>query len=199
MQLFLFGIFLSYVIGSFPTSYVCVKLLKGVDLRQQGSGNLGATNAARVLGKQWGGLILLLDILKGVFCVVVLAGWIKYPAMDLEVVKVCFGVAVVLGHVYPLFLKFHGGKGVATSAGVFLGLQWQVVAIAGLGFLVVFYRFRYVSLGSIVAALILPLAMYGLSDSKLYLVVSMVISVLVVKKHKENIRRIILGKEKKLN
>src|SRR5688572_17416390 len=149
---------LAYLIGSIPFSFLVVKLMAGKDVREYGSRNVGATNAARTAGKTAGILALLLDIAKG-YVVVVLARWMTLrpewpfdagvlPWQSREMWVALAGLVGVLAHMFPVWLRFHGGKGVATAAGVFLGLNPIVMAAAFLIFLIVLLLFRYVSLAS---------------------------------------------------
>ena len=191
-------IILSYLIGAIPTGFIFCKLIKKIDIRKQGSGNIGATNVFRALGRIWGIVTLLIDIMKGYICVKILPQYCGQAIVSYEAVCVILGVAVIAGHVWTVFLKFKGGKGVATSAGVFLALSWKATLLAIVVFAIVFAISRYVSLGSICSAVALPIGMYLWKEPKLYLIVSMVISVLVVLKHKPNIRRLVMGTEHKL-
>jgi glycerol-3-phosphate acyltransferase PlsY len=186
-----------YIIGSIPTAYILVKLVKGVDVRTIGSGNVGATNAGRVLGR-WGFVVvLLLDALKGflpVFFMLRIAaanGW----SMNLALVA---AAGVILGHSYTLFLKFKGGKGVATGLGVFLALAPLAVLIALGVFIVAVLIFRMISLGSILAAIVLTASAVLLYDWKALWVFTAILAIFVIYKHKSNISRILAGTENKV-
>ncbi len=194
---FLIGMLLSYGLGAIPMSYLLGRCVKGIDIRAHGSGNVGATNVCRVLGPRWGALALTFDCVKGMVCVWLFTSWFMSPELNAHATKVAFGICAILGHVFPVFLGFKGGKGVATSLGVFLGLHGLATTGAMLVFLVVVWWSHYISLGSIAAAITLPILMYIMSAPKLYLVLSMVVSALVVLKHKPNIRRMVLGEEHK--
>src|ERR1700674_2162832 len=148
------GILLSYLAGSFPCAYIA-GILRGVDLREHGSGNLGATNVVRVLGPKIGAVVFLADLLKGFLPVCVLPSYTEALRPDLW--ALVYGVAAIMGHVKPVFLLGKGGgKGVATASGVFLALAFVPMLIAEVVWISVFYFTRYVSLASLVGAAVLP-------------------------------------------
>jgi glycerol-3-phosphate acyltransferase PlsY len=183
---------LAFVFGSIPFGFVIGKL-KGVDVRQYGSGNIGATNVSRVLGKKWGAIVLLLDALKGALPVL----YLKVTGYSIEH-QVLAGLFAILGHCFSPFLKLRGGKGVATGLGVFLVVSPKVTLIAFLVFLLVFLTTRYVSLSSITAALSFPLVFRFLEKpSEFTSVVLFLTAFVVVGKHYQNIIRLIKGEEKK--
>jgi len=183
---------LAFVFGSIPFGFVIGKL-KGVDVRQYGSGNIGATNVSRVLGKKWGAIVLLLDALKGALPVL----YLKVTGYSTEH-QVLAGLFAILGHCFSPFLKLRGGKGVATGLGVFLVVSPKVTLIAFLVFLLVFLTTRYVSLSSITAALSFPLVFRFLEKpSEFTSVVLFLTAFVVVGKHYQNIIRLIKGEEKK--
>ena len=189
---FLLLCLVAFVMGSIPFGFVIGKL-KGVDVRQHGSGNIGATNVSRVLGKKWGALVLLLDALKGALPVL----FLKVANYPLEY-QVVAGFSAILGHCFSPFLKLRGGKGVATGLGVFLVVSPKVTLIAFLVFLSVFLTTRYVSLSSITAALSFPLVFRFLEKpSEFTSVVLFLTAFVVVGKHYQNIIRLIKGEEKK--
>ena len=152
------GIIVSYLVGAIPFSYILGKCIKGIDIREHGSGNVGATNLIRSAGKLPGLVALLLDALKGFIVVVFVAGFFYRPGPlpSIALFKIMLGISVVSGHIWPVFLRFKGGKGVATAIGVFIGLVPLAMALAlciwGLFALV----FRYVSLSSIAMVISLP-------------------------------------------
>ncbi|QAR33062.1 glycerol-3-phosphate 1-O-acyltransferase [Geovibrio thiophilus] len=180
-----------YLIGSIPTGYLLVKKVKGIDIRTVGSGNVGATNAARILGK-WGfAAVFAVDMLKG-FIPVWITGML-YP----DVVLIA-AVLVVLGHTYTVFLNFKGGKGVATAVGVFLALAPIPLGVAAVAFGVVIYISRMVSLSSITAAAVLA-ASVVLMDTEVSLkIFTVVIAAFVIYKHRTNISRIMKGEESRI-
>lgn len=180
-----------YLVGSVPTAYLLVKKLKGVDIRTVGSGNVGATNAARILGK-WGfAAVFSADMLKG-FIPVWITGML-YP----DVVLIA-AVLVVLGHTYTVFLNFKGGKGVATAVGVFLALAPVPLGVAAVAFGVVFYVGRMVSLSSITAAAVLAAAVVLMDTPVSLKIFTVVIAAFVIYKHRTNINRIMKGEETKV-
>ncbi|MBE7559112.1 glycerol-3-phosphate 1-O-acyltransferase PlsY [bacterium] len=193
-------IMISYLIGAVPTAYVIGRVFRGIDLREHGSGNLGATNAFRVMGARLGAATLVVDIGKGVLAVG-LGSWASGPA-ELPLVA---GLAAIVGHNWPVYLRFRGGKGVATSAGVFLSLLPVSSLCALVAFGLVLWKWSYVSLASIVAAGILPLAAAAqllttaidpLTPARLALAV--LAGVLVILRHGANIGRLRRGQEKKI-
>jgi glycerol-3-phosphate acyltransferase PlsY len=191
------GLAAAYVLGSIPWAYLAGKAIKGIDLRTVGSGNLGATNVYRSLGAPVAVLVLLLDAGKGFVPARFFAAWTQ--ANPPELWAIAFGVAAIVGHVRPVFLLWKGGgKGVATAAGVFLALAPVPVAIAIGVFVAVVASFRYISLGSIVAAAALPLATLAVTGPRAPLFyVSLGICLFVCWTHRTNIARLRRGEEPK--
>lgn len=185
---------LSYVIGSFSSAYVIGKTSKNIDIRSYGSGNAGATNALRVLGKKMGALTFFMDFIKGIIAVFIGNAIFGFTGSLLA------GVFVVLGHNWPVFLGFKGGKGVATSFGVLLVLNWQTALLCFLIGAIVIIVTRYVSLGSIVAAIVAPIIIVLTTQSiDKYLYITIVIlALLSVSRHKANILRLCKGEENRL-
>jgi glycerol-3-phosphate acyltransferase PlsY len=181
----------AYLLGSVPTGLLLGKAY-GIDVRKEGSGNIGATNLYRTVGRRIGIITLVGDCLKGLIPVLV----VKYSSMPVEYAA-WVGLAAFCGHVFSVFLKFKGGKGVATALGVFLALAPLAVGIVLAIFIALILIWRYVSLGSIVAALAMPLAVSLLGGSRVLIVVTLVIAVIVVIRHQENIRRLLAGTESK--
>ncbi len=182
----------AYFIGSIPFAYIIVKLVKKIDIRTVGSGNAGATNAARVLGK-WGFIsVFLLDALKGFLPVFISLHYYGQTMITLIVAAV-----VVLGHTYTVFLGFKGGKGVATGAGVFLALAPAEIGIGLVVFVMVFLATKMVSAGSILASITLLIAVCLMSNWFALKVLTAVIVFFVIFKHRSNIVRIIKGEENK--
>lgn len=190
----------AYLLGSLPTSFIMGKLLMKIDIREHGSGNVGATNALRVLGTKIGIITLLIDIGKGILAVIL--GKILVP-QPTNLLLIGFGLFAILGHIFTIFLKFKGGKGVATSAGVFIALIPVPVAITLVVFIITVSLSKYVSLGSITAALTLFLVelyvniRHGFADLE-YLIFVFVIAAFIIIRHKSNIKRLIAGNENKL-
>jgi len=202
---YIFGIVISYLVGSIPFGYV-IAIAKGVDVRKEGSGNIGATNVGRVLGRKFGAIIFVLDLLKGfvvVLLVPILVSDIEFPATSDKLLVILCGLCVLLGHAFPVYLKFKGGKAVATSFGVFIWLAPIPVAIAfGVWILTVIVS-RYVSLGSMVGAIALMGGVIGLGSSPFgsgtYLTaLSIAVAILIIIKHISNIKRIIAGSESRV-
>ena len=193
---------LAYLIGSIPVAYIFGRVLKGLDIREHGSGNMGATNAFRVLGKGPGTIVLILDIVKGVIPVTLLAN--AFGLTD-PLSLVIIAVAVVAGHNWPVFLGFKGGKGMATSLGVLIGMAIQlpglriVLGLATLTWLVLFLIFGYVSLASIAAAVALPILMVLFEAPFPMKVMAIVLCVFIVFRHSANIRRLSKGQENRVS
>jgi glycerol-3-phosphate acyltransferase PlsY len=188
----------SYLIGAIPFGFVLVKLLRGVDLREVGSGNLGATNAGRLLGMKWFAVVFLFDYLKGFVPAFVfghLAGkWYDAP----EWIGMLYGFAAMAGHIWPVYLRFRGGKGVATAAGAVTGIAPAATGIAAGVFLLVFLPLRFVSLASISAAVSLPIAFAVLEGRNAFGVTLCALSamaLIIVLKHRSNLRRLVRGEE----
>jgi glycerol-3-phosphate acyltransferase PlsY len=193
MNPWLLSIPIAYLLGSIPFGYLLVKIFRHEDIRATGSGNIGATNVARSGAKGLGVLTLLLDALKG-FLAVVIAQHIAPGNMDIEVAA---AVAAILGHVFPVWLGFRGGKGVATALGVFLALTpASTLAVLAI-FVIVFALTRYVSLASILAAAAFPfIALHFLSSRSPIVVGGLIfIPLLIIVKHHQNIRRLLSGTE----
>jgi glycerol-3-phosphate acyltransferase PlsY len=191
---------LAYLLGSIPTGFI-VAQVKGVDIRAVGSGNIGATNVLRTLGKPAGILVLFVDMLKGWLAVVVLTRLV-WPAFGLapngttlEVGEIIAGVCAILGHNYTCWLQFKGGKGIATSAGVLLALvPLALVSIMAI-WIAVCAVTRYVSLASIAASVALPFASWATRESLTKVIVTAAMAGLAIYKHKANIRRLLDGTE----
>ena len=182
----------SYFIGAIPNSYLAGKLFKGIDLREHGSGNLGATNVWRTLGPKFAIPVGILDSAKGAIPVLFIAPL----AADAKLFALACGIMAVLGHVFSVFVGFKGGKGVATAAGVMLGLTPLAVVVTTAVWLVILWTTGYSSLGSIVAAAILPLAAWLLHPADRDLVwVQSLVALAIIWFHRSNIRRLLAGTE----
>ena len=197
MLVYLIIIITAYLLGNISTSYIVAKRLAGVDIRTQGSGNAGSTNVLRTLGKKAGALTFIVDVLKGLIAVLI-ARFIAYGVnLDNTTCAYIAVVAVVLGHNYPVFLGFKGGKGVATSLGSMLGMN-PLVALLCLGFFIIIVAItKYVSLGSILGIGLSPIIMMINHNNKGVLV-TLFLTISVVITHKENIKRLLNGTERKL-
>jgi glycerol-3-phosphate acyltransferase PlsY len=190
--LYLLLIIASYFIGAIPSGVVLAMAFSGKDIRQEGSGNIGATNVTRVLGKKLGALTLVGDLLKGFLPV-----WVgSYLVSSLNVVCL-MGCAAFLGHLFPVYLKFKGGKGVATALGVFLYLSPIVILVEIIVFVFVVGIWKYVSLGSLIAAASMPLLLVVIGSPKPVVLLSMAFALLIFIKHKANIQRLLNGTENK--
>lgn len=191
---------LSYLIGAFPSGFVIGKLFFKKDIRQFGSGNTGATNSFRVLGRPAGFLVTFLDIFKG-FITVFFPLWLPVhadgPISTFFTNGLIVGLFAILGHVYPVYLKFQGGKAVATSAGVVLGVNPILLLILAIIFFIVLKIFKYVSLASILAAICCVIGSLIIQDYIL-LVVSFLVSIILIIRHRSNIARIFRGEEPKI-
>ncbi len=196
--LFALSALIAYFIGAIPTAYIFGRLLKRIDIREHGSKNMGATNAFRVLGKGPGAAVLAIDILKGVIPTV----WVARAfGINDPLALVTIGLAAVIGHNWTIFLGFKGGKGVATSLGVVIGLALQipgvrpVLALTLAVWLAFFLVFGYVSLASICAATVFPLFTLAFSAPFSIQVMAILLCVFIVLRHKANIARLAQGKE----
>ncbi len=190
-------LFLGYFFGSFPSGYLAGRIAKGVDIRSLGSGSTGATNVLRHIGKRAAITVFLLDVFKGVLSVLVA----KYFLLN-DSWQVAMALSTLIGHIWPIWLNWKGGKAVATGLGVFLGLSWQV-GLATLGiFIIMITLFRIVSLASVSAALALPLIMFlSFKTSNIslpFLVISLLAMTLVIWRHRDNLLRLIEGKEPRI-
>ena len=182
----------SYLLGSVPVGLLLAKG-KGADPRKVGSGNIGATNVMRAAGKTTGIVTLLCDVLKGFIPV-----WLAIKSGQPEVAVAAAGLAAFAGHLFPLYLKFRGGKGVATALGVFLALGPLAVLVVFVVFVVIFLVGGYVSLGSICGAVLMPFVLAALGAPVSYISVCAVMAVMITVKHRENIRRLLAGKENRV-
>ena len=193
------SLLLGYLLGSIPSGYLAGRWCKGVDLRELGSGATGATNVLRQVGKGPALVVFVIDVAKGA-AAVLLAGALTQGshAVLSDWTQVLAGLAALAGHIWPVWLRFKGGKAVATGFGLFLGLAWPVgLACFGI-FLATLVVFRTVSLSSVVAAISLPLLMAAGSDSNANLVMALVAMALVIWRHRSNLQRIVAGTEPRL-
>jgi len=196
------AIILSYLLGSIPTAYIFGKVLKKIDIRKYGSGNVGATNVFRVVGKLPGIIVLILDFLKGMVAVTIIPNILKEFMPDLSPVYgyiyIILGAAVIAGHIWTCFLGFKGGKGVATTGGVMAGVAPVVLLLALLVWIIVFSIWKYVSLASIFAAISLPIFALILGKNLDFLLFCSILCLVGVVSHRGNIKRLIQGNEKRL-
>lgn len=182
----------SYLLGSIPASYVAGRLARGIDLREHGSGNLGATNTFRVLGAKVAAPVMLFDVLKGWAPAWFFPRWDSSPDWRWAL---AYGAAAIVGHVFSLYMKFRGGKGVATATGVFLALAPAAVGGAFLVWLATLWLGRMVSLASILAAVVLLPLLWLTSDRWEVQALGVVIAAFVVFSHRANVGRILRGEE----
>ncbi len=192
----------AYLLGSIPTGFLVAKA-KGIDIRSVGSGNIGATNAMRVLGKPAGIFVLLMDALKGYgavwLCNLFLHLFTSTPDASYETHFIVAGIFAVLGHNYTCWLKFKGGKGIATTAGVYLALApWAMLIALGV-FILAILLTKYVSVGSIAAAVALPVTVWVMTPHNLFLgIVTTALGAMAIYKHKSNLQRLRAGTENRL-
>ncbi len=186
-------ILISYLIGSIPFGVIVGKF-RNIDIRKLGSGNIGATNIWRNLGKILGILVFLLDFTKGFLVIVVT----KLVFGNQPLIITIAAITVILGHCFPLFLKFKGGKGMSTGAGVVLGINWLILVIAFLVWLAIVIKTRHVSLGSIIAVILILILMILQYQFSWYLVFGLFVTIFIPLRHKENIKRLLNGSENKI-
>jgi acyl phosphate:glycerol-3-phosphate acyltransferase len=208
-------VILSYLVGAIPTSIIVSKAVKGIDIRQHGSGNAGGTNVMRVLGWKHGVMVIILDALKGVLAVIVVArlhyGGLPFanisPFDDFTLVQIIAGISAVIGHIWTVFAGFKGGKGIATALGMLLMIVTIDMLIAVGVFFIVVTISRYVSLGSVLAAVTVPTAMFfrenvlhdSITSYNTLLPFVIAVSLLVIYTHRKNVVRILNGTENKLS
>jgi glycerol-3-phosphate acyltransferase PlsY len=207
-------VLLSYLVGSFPTSIIVSRWRRGIDIREHGSGNAGGTNVFRVVGWKYGVFVVLVDILKGYVATIIITKLMvgdlpfnnRTPFEDITVLRMIAGCSAVLGHIWTAFGNFRGGKGIATAGGVLLGLATIEVLVALGVFAIVLTISRYVSLGSISAAVTLPLAMLTrhnifhaeLQGYNTLIFFTIGLTILLLYTHRSNIRRLLTGTEQRM-
>lgn len=206
MPWIILGIIVSYLLGCVPIAYILGWMSKGIDIRKFGSGNVGATNALRVLGKGPGITVLVLDILKGFMAVIFLGNLLisKITLIPPETTRIILGLSCICGHNWTIFLRFKGGKGIATTSGVLLGLAVKIsglkiiVGLVILTWIAVFIIIRIVSAASIIAGLALPIYMVIFRQSNVLIFLGIVLSIFIVLRHRSNLKRLFEGKEPRL-
>lgn len=207
MARIILAIAISYLIGSVPCAYIFGRLLKGIDIRKFGSGNVGATNVLRVLGRSPAVAVLALDIFKGFIPVVFIADFFAAQSLPIpqELLRVILGFSCIFGHNWTIFLNFKGGKGVASTLGVLLGLGARIAGLqivfglVILTWLLFFLPFRLVSLASLVSGLSIPIYMAIFRQSPVMIAAGLFIAAFIILRHKANIARLILGKEPRVS
>ena len=195
---------IAYLIGSISFSVIISKKIAGFDVREKGSGNAGSTNVLRTVGKKAAALTLLGDCLKGVVAILIalLAGKIVKETDSSLLIQLA-GIAVVIGHTFPIFFKFKGGKGVATSLGVLLMINWQIGLICLVFALILMVLTKFVSLGSVSAAILFPVLTLFINENYIvpgnYIIFGIILAVIVVFNHRTNVKRLLTGTENKIN
>jgi glycerol-3-phosphate acyltransferase PlsY len=187
----------AYMIGSIPFGKLIAASVASIDITRKGSGNIGATNVARELGMKWGVVTLILDVLKGLAPMGAFAIYAPGSGTGHDVALASIGLCALLGHMFPLFLKFRGGKGVATALGVYLGMSPLSCLCGLILFVLIVAIWDFISLGSLIAACAMPLFFIVFGKPIPFIAVSMVMALLICYKHKDNIRRLIQGNELK--
>ena len=199
----LLEILLAYLLGSIPSAVWIGKMLYGIDVRQHGSGNAGATNVIRVMGYKAGIPVMLFDVFKG-WLAVQLAVWIPVPGLSSEMLiylRIGMGFAAVLGHVFPVYVGFKGGKGVGTIAGVGISLFPLAILLVLVVFILVLVITHYVSLASVLASLVFPLVVFFIIGERNpgLIGLSLVVAVFIPATHRKNIQRLLKGEERKFD
>jgi glycerol-3-phosphate acyltransferase PlsY len=187
----------AYLIGSIPTGYIIVKLFTGQDIRTIGSGSTGATNVKRVMGKKWFFIVMFLDAFKGALPVI-LAKIFATAFVSIGLIPVLCAISAILGHSKSIFLKFTGGKSVASGVGTILALNWMVGLMVAITWAIVTYISKYVSLGSIIALSVSPILMYLCKEPAAYIAYCVLGAIYIVYLHRTNIVRLLKGEESKV-
>ena len=198
---YIYFIIISYLLGSFPSAILVGKLFYNIDVREFGSGNAGATNTFRVLGKKAGLPVLFFDVFKGFISVnlIVFLDIIPYSMDGVFELQLTFGIAAVIGHLFPVFTGFRGGKGIATLLGILIAIHPFAAFYSSFVFVIIFLIFKFVSLASILASFSFPILIYLLSDSSSnsLIIFSIFVPILTLITHQKNIERLIRGEESK--
>ena len=203
-MLFLIVIFIGYILGSIPSAVWVGKAVHGMDIREHGSKNAGATNTFRVFGNKSGTMVLMIDILKGYIAASIP---LFLPHMyvgfkdEVLILQLTASFCAIIGHIFPIFAKFKGGKGVASTLGIIIAINPETAFICLGCFILVFVVWKYVSLGAIIASLLFPFVSYFfmLEDARIMIIFSIVISVIVLFSHRKNMQRLLRGEENKMN
>ena len=197
---------IAYLLGSISFSVIISKKMAGFDVRKKGSGNAGTTNVLRTVGKKASIITLICDILKGVVAILVayVAGLIMKDSVDKALLIQLAGIAVILGHTFPIFFGFKGGKGIATALGVLMMTNWNIGLICLVFALVLMILTRIVSLGSIAAAVLFPVLIIFMPHTAYlvdgnYIIYSILLAILVVFNHRANVKRLLTGTENKID
>lgn len=187
----------AYLLGSISFGMLISQKVRKLDITKVGSGNIGAANVAREVGLKWGIVTFLLDTLKGFIPVICAYSLFKSSAEINEALIGMIGLAALLGHQFSMYHRFKGGKGVATYLGVFLAISPVSCLLCGMIFVIFVWVWRYISMGSIMASLAMPLCLYFMDHSNVIIILSLILSFLVIFKHGANIRRLVQGNERK--
>ncbi len=202
IKIFIFGA-LAYLVGSIPTAVIVSKGFFGIDIREHGSGNAGATNTFRVLGKKYGIIVMIIDVLKGFTAAnfAFFIGFYIYGEEHFVNLQLLFGLLSVIGHIFPIYIGFRGGKGVATLFGMILSVNLPAAGICVLFFLIILFTTRFVSLSSMMAAVMLPISILFIfhNHEKWLIVFGILIALMVILTHRKNIVRLFGGNESKAN
>ena len=198
------AIVIGYIVGSIPTAVWIGRYFYQIDVREHGSKNAGATNTFRVLGKKPGIIVLIIDVIKGIVASmfpILFGDFFEMSYAFLISLRLLSSIFSMIGHVLPIFAEFKGGKGVATSLGVLIGLQPFAALVCFLVFLLIFIIFKYVSLGAIISAMIYPFIVYYVDPKVLFheMIFTVILSSAVIFTHRKNISRLIKGQENKMN
>lgn len=192
MLALIWTILFAYLLGSIPFGLLIARW-QGIDIRQQGSGNIGATNVFRTLGAGSGTIVFILDLLKGTIPVIIVQCFTNNPWLI-----ILTGFTAIIGHTFPIFLKFKGGKGVATGLGVLLGIAPEIFIGAAIIAALIILTTRYVSLASMTTAVLVMLAFWGMQKPLPYTILTAVITILIILRHRPNIKRLLAGTEAKI-
>ncbi len=196
------SIIIAYLVGSIPTALIISKKYFDIDIRDYGSGNMGATNTFRILGSRFGTIVMIADMLKGIIAVALYNFFPHYLHNELDRTNfmIGLGLAAVTGHIFPIWANFRGGKGIATLFGMVLAIQPMVALSCVVVFLLVLYTTRYISLSSILAGVALPICVLWIYNEKevFYRVFAVAVSGLIVLTHQKNISRLLKGNESKV-
>jgi glycerol-3-phosphate acyltransferase PlsY len=203
-MIFLLLVLTSYLLGSFPTAVWVGKIFHGIDIREHGSNNAGATNTFRVLGNSWGWIVLIIDISKGYVAATIplfLTNFYLGFKDEVLIYQLIASFCVIVGHVFPVFANFRGGKGVATTLGIILAINLDTALISLAIFLIVFMLTSYVSLGAIIASVVFPfISFFAMKeDARIMIIFSILVALIVLFSHRKNINRLMRGEENKMN
>jgi len=187
----------AYILGAVPFGKIIAGSVARIDITQRGSGNIGATNVARELGMKWGVITLILDVLKGLAPVLIFSLFASGTHASYETALAGIGLCALLGHMFPVFLRFRGGKGVATALGVYLAISPLSCLCGAILFVLIVIKWDFISLGSIISSSAMPLFLLLFGKPSPIIIGSALMAILICYKHKDNMRRLIKGEERK--